>query len=286
MPKSIFVLLVEDDPDDVLLIREEISKLGISALSLKNVDYLAKGLDFLAEHEVDVVLLDLNLPDSTGLETVVRVKREHPTVPVVVLTGLDDEAFSIEVVQAGAQDYLVKGDVTLPLLVHSMRYAIERQRLLEELEIARQREYEARELASIEQISRSSQTTVTEQTFGVLSLRESSPEFFDTLVQHFEQILDQALEQRVIRVEYHIEYELRNMAEQLGSVKASPRDVIDIYLRALKTLSHGAKPQKAQAYTEEGRFLVLELMGDLVSFYRRYFTRRHCIQIADTDLEE
>jgi len=108
--------------------------------------------------------------------------------------------------------------------------------------------------------------------FGVLSLQESAPKFFDTLVARYEKFLALALEQRILRVEYNIESELREMAEQLGSVKAGPRDVVDIYVHALKAISQGTPPQKTRAYAEEGRLLVLKLMGDLVSFYRKYYS--------------
>jgi DNA-binding response OmpR family regulator len=266
------VLLIEDDPDDALLLKESLAEAGAVNFQLVLAVCLADGLKRTREQVFDVILLDLNLPDSRGLETLSRLRAQAPPAPIVVLTGLDDERLAVTTLQAGAQDYLVKGRANSDLVSRAIRYAIERQRLLEKLEESLQREQEARELASMEQLSRASPTSVTEQTFGVLRLRESAPEFFEGLVQHFEQLLDLALEQRVTRVEPKGEAELRQMAEQLGSVKAGPRDVIDIYVRALSTLSREAKPQKAQVYAEEGRLLVLGLMGNLVSFYRKYFT--------------
>lgn len=145
----------------------------------------------------------------------------------------------------------------------------ERKRLHEELEISQQREREARELASLEQISRGSQTSATEQSFGMLRLQQSAPEYFAALVKRFEQNLDLSVEKRILKIEHNVDEELRSIATQLGSVKAGPRDVIDIYLRALKDLSRDAKPQKAQVIAEEGRLIVLRLMGNLVSFYKK-----------------
>lgn len=81
-------------------------------------------------------MLDLSLPDSTGLDTFIRLYMQAPDVPIVVLTGLDDEATATQAVQAGAQDYLVKGHVSGDLLVRAMRYAIERHRLLMQLRVA------------------------------------------------------------------------------------------------------------------------------------------------------
>ena len=205
------VLLIEDNEDDALLIRETLTEAAGAPFTLEWADRLSAGLARLATGGFDVVLLDFGLPDSQGLETLSKVRDQAPEVPVVVMTGLADEMLAVEAVRAGAQDYLVKGQVTGHLLTRAARYAVERQRLLEELAQARQREREARELASLEQISRASQTSVTAQTFGVLLLRDSAPEFFATLAQRFEQLLDQALEQRVLRVEHNIEDELRNM---------------------------------------------------------------------------
>ena len=141
-----------------------------------------------------------------------------------------------------------------------------------ELELARQHEREARERASIERLSGTAPNSATEQAFGVMRLRENAPEFFNALVQRFQKTLEMALEQRVLRVDHPIGAELRALAEQLGAVKAGPRDAIETYVQALHAVSNDVPPQKAQAYAEEGRLLLLELMGNLVSFYRNYFS--------------
>jgi PAS domain S-box-containing protein len=124
------VLLVEDNPGDARLIREMLNDVPAARLRLHHADRLAAGLERL--DGVDVVLLDLSLPDSHGLQTFQRVRERAPSVPVVVLTGLDDETVAVRAVQEGAQDYLPKGQVDGQLLVPSLRYAIERQRAEEE----------------------------------------------------------------------------------------------------------------------------------------------------------
>ncbi len=91
-------------------------------------DRLSTGLERLAKNSVDVVLLDLLLPDSQGLETFDRMHSQAPQVPIIVLSGLDDESLALEAVRKGAQDYLVKGEVDSRLLGRSIRYAIERHR--------------------------------------------------------------------------------------------------------------------------------------------------------------
>ena len=125
-PKPITVLLIEDNPGDVALIRTMLAERG-AVLELLSASRLADGLERLAQGDADLVLVDLSLPDSDGLDTLARVQEAAPTVPVVVLTGTDDEALGLEAVQRGAQDYLVKGQVPAALLTRAIRYAIERK---------------------------------------------------------------------------------------------------------------------------------------------------------------
>jgi len=124
------VLLVEDNPGDAALMRDLLAELA-EPPEVLHAARLSDAVALLATARVDVVLLDLSLPDARGLATVERVHRAAPHLPVVVLTGLDDEALALRAVQAGAQDYLVKGAVTAPGLRRALRHARERQRLVE-----------------------------------------------------------------------------------------------------------------------------------------------------------
>jgi len=132
--EGIRVLLVEDNPGDARLLVELVRDTDASRLRLEHVDRLSTALDRLSSEPFDLVLLDLSLPDEQGLNTVVRVHACAPKVPIVVLTGLDDEALAVKAVRAGAQDFLVKGRVDGDLLVRSIRYATERGRAVEALE--------------------------------------------------------------------------------------------------------------------------------------------------------
>jgi PAS domain S-box-containing protein len=123
------VLLVEDNPTDVLLLREALAETPSIEFVLTQVERLADGLARLREEPFDVVLLDLGLPDSSGADTLVRLHRQEPDVPVLVLTGLKDEAVGLQTLQEGAQDYLVKNQLPASLLGRSIQYAIERHRV-------------------------------------------------------------------------------------------------------------------------------------------------------------
>lgn len=127
------VLLIEDNPGDARLIREVLSDTDNLNFELKWVDQLETGIELISKDVFDVVLLDLSLPDSHGMETIISFREQAPAIPIVVLTGLDDEQVAINAVQHGAQDYLIKGQVNSSVIMRSMRYAIERHRLQGEL---------------------------------------------------------------------------------------------------------------------------------------------------------
>jgi sigma-B regulation protein RsbU (phosphoserine phosphatase) len=137
------VLLVEDNPGDARLLRESLAEARSERFELVHVDRMAAAEQRLKAASFDVVLLDLSLPDGVGLETVTRMLRVAPTLPIVVLTGTDDDTLALRTVQAGAQDYVVKGQLSSQLLERTLRYAIERRRTLD----AERRHAEASSLA-------------------------------------------------------------------------------------------------------------------------------------------
>jgi PAS domain S-box-containing protein/putative nucleotidyltransferase with HDIG domain len=131
--KLIKVLLIEDNPQDVRLIWEMLSKAQDRRFELECVDQLSSGLVRLAANDIGVVLLDLDLPDSQGLDAFSKAYAQAPCVPIVVMSNRTDEEMAIKTVQEGAQDYLVKDKITSDLLVRAIRYAIERKRAEEAL---------------------------------------------------------------------------------------------------------------------------------------------------------
>jgi GAF domain-containing protein/DNA-binding response OmpR family regulator len=122
------ILLIEDNPADARLLQKMLAEAKRFPFELEQADRLSAGLERLAGDDIDVVLLDLSLPDSRGLDTFTRALVQAPHTPIVVLSGLDDEKLAVEAVRAGAQDYLAKAEVDGNLLARSIRYAIERKR--------------------------------------------------------------------------------------------------------------------------------------------------------------
>jgi signal transduction histidine kinase len=123
------VLLVEDNPGDARLLREMFKQHDTHTVELTQVACMSEAETHLARHAVDVILLDLGLPDAQGLEAIPRAHAAAPGVPLVVLTGLDDESLAAQALQVGAQDFLIKGQIETRGLLRALRYAIERKRL-------------------------------------------------------------------------------------------------------------------------------------------------------------
>ncbi len=126
---SIRTLLIEDNPADALVLREALADVPEAGFELEWVDGLAKGLHRLNTGHVDLLLLDLHLPESRGLATFATAHDCAPGVPVIVLTGLDDRELALKAVRDGAQDYLVKGQFEAASLVRAMQHALVRHRM-------------------------------------------------------------------------------------------------------------------------------------------------------------
>ena len=120
------ILLIEDNPGDARLVQEMLKEIP-GDFTLHSVDRLNAGLDHLRKNEVDVVMLDLNLPDSSGVDTVAKLHSQFSSLPLVIMTSTDDEALAMQAMRYGATDYLVKGQTDARLLRRTLFYAVERK---------------------------------------------------------------------------------------------------------------------------------------------------------------
>lgn len=127
--KPVRVLLVEDSPTDALLLREALTDERSMQFRTAHAETLDEALRRLQEQAFDLILLDLGLPDSQGLETFARMHDHVPQIPIIVLTGLDDDSLAIQAVKEGAQDFLTKGRVDRYWLVRNIRHALERHQM-------------------------------------------------------------------------------------------------------------------------------------------------------------
>ena len=131
--QRIRALLIEDNPGDARLIELMLAEADGNSFEVRRAERLEDGFRELGSGGIDVVLSDLSLPDSQGIDTFLRLHARAPHVPIIVLSGLNDTTLALSAVHQGAQDYLIKGQVDGQLLARAMRYAIERKRMSEQL---------------------------------------------------------------------------------------------------------------------------------------------------------
>ena len=127
------ILLVEDNPGDAFLLQKQLEQANIMQFNLIHVDFLQKAIANLEQASFDIILLDLILPDSQGIETFLKIQATNPHIPIILLSGMNDLKLSIQALQEGAQDYLLKGQTNGELLERAIRYAIERKQIQERL---------------------------------------------------------------------------------------------------------------------------------------------------------
>ena len=145
--EPIQVLLIEDNPGDARLVRLMLAE-GVSpGYATTHVTHLGEAIKHIRTTPPEVILLDISLPDAQGFQTFARVCEEAPTIPIVLLTGVDNQDLASEVVRQGAQDYLLKGQFDAYLLIHAIRYAIERKRFDSRIQNLLQRQVAINRLA-------------------------------------------------------------------------------------------------------------------------------------------
>lgn len=132
LPK-IKVLLIEDNPADILLVKKFLKKIKTEQFELVETELIQEGISYLRNNNFDIILLDLSLPDSWGLDSLREIQQIATKIPIIVLTGIEDKVNALAALREGAQDYLIKGTISADLLAKSIHYAIERQQNAEKL---------------------------------------------------------------------------------------------------------------------------------------------------------
>lgn len=269
------VLLIEDSPVDATMIRGQLSKAEGNAYEVVVESTLAGGLARLGAGDVDVILLDLTLPDTQGLETFLKTYRIAPQVPIVIITSLDDRDVAYNAVRSGAQDYLIKGKLDTESLIHAVNFAIERhtrqQRLNPHLTglwaQAGHSDIPGGELLPPE-----------DQLFT--PLREREADAFGPLCERYGKLIGLAHKQRQTKHVEPISNELHGIAMYLCMVSAGPSDVEEIHRNALELLSTDGSTAEMQSFVEEAQMLLIELLGYLIDFYRDSLLRKPSVGAA------
>jgi len=263
------VLLVEDNPGDARILTQMLSKWESEKFEVVHAKRLEEAAAMMTSERFDAVLLDLSLPDSSGLDTIDQAQEFDPdrSMPIIVVTGRYGDTDARPSVAHGAQDFLQKNSLKAESLVRSITLAIDRQRAL-----AKRREVEsgarrAREIESLETMGGPMTTMVTARAYGLERLSESSSDTFEALVQQYCDLVEAAVQQRRFKVDSKVSQGLNVMAQRLGFLRAGPRDVVELHLKAIKSM-RPLKMTTSYVIAEEARLMLLELMGDLTAYYR------------------
>jgi DNA-binding NarL/FixJ family response regulator len=249
------ILLVEDDPTDAALFKALLGH--TSAFEQLHAETLRSATDHLSGGEIDLVVLDLGLPDSAIEQTYVRVRDAAPEVPVIVLTGHDDDAAAYQALADGAQDYLVKNDVTETLLAKSIRYSVERQVAIRRSRRQRVEELEVYASLAPEGIGAGSST-----------LAEVAPDEFGQAVDHYDDLLGVAVEAGYSPTEADLTVQISQLASRLADLKAATSDVGAVHATALGRRQASLTPEQFDLYEDVARLLLLRLTGELANQFR------------------
>ena len=259
-PHCHVLLLVEDRPGGGDLVRSMLETARRS-YEIQLAVRIADAAVILENGNVDVILLDLDLADRQGIQTVEEARRVAGNIPIVVLTGEDNDEQAMACLDAGAQDYLSKSELAGRNLERSIGYAVGRVR---EAQLREQRATleRYRALSSAEQT-----TTVTASMIGSGAISERYPERFESVTRHYHELLEAYLRQGATWSE-----SARAMREsivtELGDVAGGPRDLLDVHVAALNRACAEQDQRRAAEKVFESRLLALEMMGLLVDYYR------------------
>jgi PAS domain S-box-containing protein len=143
---NIRILIIEDNPGDSRLFKEYLKEDKDKNYDIFIAETLAEGMKILGRETIDIVLTDLGLPDSKGLDTSNEILKAYPSLPIIITTGLDDEKTGIDSIKVGVQNYLVKNNITPSLLIHSIKFSIEQKKIVEELKKSKEELWQQREL--------------------------------------------------------------------------------------------------------------------------------------------
>lgn len=259
--RTYVLLLVEDNPADISLIEELLDATDSSDYHCIKAESIKDALSCIHHDQIDVILLDLQLPDSMGIESVKKMRAAAGDIPIVVLTGTKDEDFALACIDAGAQDYLLKDDLRTATLRRTIGYAISRQREAQ----VRDLQHTLNQLRGLS--SATARTTATAMLAGTGAVRERYREAFEAIVGDYLELLKKYLEHLVVKKEKprdHMEF----IITRLGDMSAGPRDLMDVHVAALDAAVAGQNPERGRSLAIEGRLFALEMMGLLVDFYR------------------
>ena len=274
------VLLIEDEPEDTTnitsILENTHSAFFQGGFELTCAETLSEAKQILCQQEFDVILLDLMLPDSRHINSLQEIQAVASRTPIIVQTALEDEVVAVKALELGGCGYLPKVASECNLLLYAIRSAIERKEQLALIERSQQEQQE-QEIDILERL-----LTEMPQLNSQIgdSLGDRMPDVFSELKERYHELLNRFVRQKVYKVEYDSTHQINILTEQLGYLQASPRDLIELHTAVLKQKQNRLGQRQSKVYLVEGRYLLLELMGKLAAYYRKYYIGLNKINIA------
>lgn len=257
MCRPMNVLLIEDNPPDAEIVRLALDDDPASAWNLRHASNIKNAASKHQMSPVDVVLLDLGLEESDGIDTFREASEHFPQTPIIILSALDSVELAENAVEQGAQDFLLKDEFNAERLRRCLRYAVRRPLPTGDRETTNKfianngvGAKQGRELRLVGE------------------LYESSPADFDRFVNDFEELIQFALKQRMFETPNTISDRLSEFGKSLFEARASALDLVDIQRIAANNMAIGRNRRRQLAQAEEGRLLLIGVMAQLTDFYR------------------
>lgn len=255
------ILVVDDDPVGLQLVQRTLNKTDLN-VEIKSADSVQSAVDALSSDSFDIAIVDYRLPDGTALSILkAEKKEEHVPTPTIVLTAHNEKTLALEAIEQGAQDFLLKENLSSDGLERAVRYALQRTKLINQLQEAREHAERERELRLIKQ-------SVTAEDQAVPPVMQENSEMFKNFAAEYHGLLLRSFEEANFKTERVVPAKLRDLTERLGELGAGPKDVVNIHASAIETISADESKDRASALTTEGKVLLVQLMGYLCDYYR------------------
>ncbi len=267
---QIKVLVIEESEGNSKIVEAILAEKDSGGLELNQVSSLEDALWHLKHKVFDVIMIDLSVPDAHGFDALIKLNRQAPNIATIVITASDYETHILKVIKTGVEDVVTKGDLGQHAVTQAIYHAIERYRATAELKDMVEGLSDKQETRPYDRFSFFPMTDITPQLFGLAPLSQSLPETFAEIVNCYGELLGELTKRRDNHVERYMTETLRVISQQLGLLKAGPKDVVEIHVTALKHKLHEIKQDKMHLYIERSRLLALDFMGYLVSYYRSY----------------
>ncbi len=229
---------------------------------------LPEALARLASEPFDVLLVTFGAPETAAFGLLGAIRTAAPETPVIALTRFDDPQFSARALQIGVQDCLSLAEGGADRLGRPIRHAIERHRYLMQVLGLDREESPTNELVRLKSMCGPAPMMVTARSLGSESLQQLAPRQFALFTKEYSDLLERAARRGGDKDAADVTAELLGLADRLGALGAGPRDVVELHKVAMNGRLRGHGPISIGAYVQEGRLLMCQLLGNLVSYYR------------------